>query len=520
MVRCVVFLSGWLLALSALGMTPEIGKGALRKLLKLPTVNFDSAWTFDAERGFTVGSSQADVSAEISRLRKKLKHDVSDAEIELRLGDLYASINDFASAQKACNRAVECFRRRVEMQPGDPSLLTGLGRALQGAGKPQEAESVLRKAVAISPEDYKCCVVLGRFLDADARRNLDYNAGPFTSEKVTLARRELDEAGECFDKAAALAPEVGQIYFRRGMHRSLGAVLFNRIRLSRDGQLDDTPSDNRQFSEAALEDLQHASRLNPSDYRLIGGSVLFEIYTVTSRDGRMNWAEFSWNSLPAKSQRSIREAESRLENLGLDSDPHEAAGALEILGILQGPVLHEPRSCIATMRRVIALDPSREQAWDVLSSSLAQLQRYDELLAVCEERVHEKESARSHLLLAKALEKKRDWGASESEILESLRLAPNSFTGNLAEAALVLRRGQDADALMDANGWITRSERLLGELPPQQRTRQMVIELSLTRSIYFALTDQLDAARQWAKAVIAQDKNNGVAQEILTAMDY
>jgi hypothetical protein len=99
-------------------------------------------------------------------------------------------------------------------------------------------------------------------------------------------------------------------------------------------------------------------------------------------------------------------------------------------------------------------------------------------------------------------------------------MAPNSFTANLAEAALVLRRSQDPDVLLDANSWLARSERLLNDLPPMQRNQEAIIELTLTRSIYFALSDQLDEARQWAKAVINQDKNNPVAQEILSAMDY
>ena len=191
-----------------------------------------------------------------------------------------------------------------------------------------------------------------------------------------------------------------------------------------------------------------------------------------------------------------------------------------MLGILQGPILHESRNCVGSLRRAVALDPTREQAWEVLCAMLAQMERYDDLLGVCEDRVRQKDSARGHLLLAKAYEKLHQWDDSESEIMEALRMAPNNFSANLAEAALVLRRGQDDDALSEANSWLARSERLLGETPATQRSVQLIVDLTLTRSIYFALTDQLDEARQWAKAVIEQDKNNNRAQEILTAMDY
>jgi tetratricopeptide (TPR) repeat protein len=520
--RRFAFLCGWLFAVTVFGATPEVGKDALRKLVKLPSITFDSTWAFDAERGFSIGSSEHDLATQISALRKQLKGDPSDAESQLRLGELQSRLTDIYSAGKSFNVAAELFRRRIETQGPDAMLLCGLGRALQGAGRSEEAESVLRKAVGIAPKEWRCRVALGRFLDSSAHQNIltGSDHGKLLPGKVALSRRQLSEADECFDKAASLAPEEGEVYFRRGMHRSLEAMLLNQIDLAQGELRRDVLASRSQFSAVALADLQHASRLRAKDYALIGNTVLFEIYNVTARQDRMNWNDFSWNSLPEKTQHSILNAETRLENLGQDFDSRVAGGALEVLGILQGPILRDSRNCVVTLHRTVVLDPSREQAWDILSSALAQAHRYDELLSICQERVREKESSRAHLLLGKAFEKMHQWDEAEAEILESVRLAPNSFTANLAEAALVLRRGQDADMLMDANSWLARAERLLGELPATQRNQQTIIELTLTRSIYFALTDQLDAARQWANAVLSQDKNNPVAQQILSAMDY
>ncbi|MDB6023368.1 MAG: Tetratricopeptide 2 repeat protein [Pedosphaera sp.] len=511
--RGFVFLCCCLLALTVRGATPELGKDALRKLVRLPSIAFEATWAFDPERGFSVGSNEAKVLAKIADLRQQMKHDPGDAENYLQIAELYSSLNDSANARKTYSRAADFFRKRLELQPDDGLLLTGLGPALDGSGKTQEAESVLRQAVRLAPKEWKCRVALGRFLDAQARRDT-------ASDKVLLAQRELAEAGECFDRAASLAPETGEIYFRRGMHRSLRAMLLNQIRVAEGEQPNDVLLDDNQFSEAALADLQRASRLQSGDHALIGSVVLFEIYTVNARHGRMNWADFSWSSLPEKSQRSIRDAVTRLENLAQDSDPQQAAGALEVLGILQGPILHEPRNCIAHLRRALALDPAREQAWEVLAATLAQSERYDDLLTACEDRVKQKESARSHLMLAKAFEKSKLWDESESEILEALRMAPNNFTATLSEAALVLRRSQDDGQLPEANSWLARSERLLSETPAVQRNTQLIVDLTLTRSIYFALNDEVESARQWAKAVLNQDKNNKRAHEILAAMDY
>jgi tetratricopeptide (TPR) repeat protein len=172
------------------------------------------------------------------------------------------------------------------------------------------------------------------------------------------------------------------------------------------------------------------------------------------------------------------------------------------------------------LRRCLALDPSRNQAWEVLAYTLAQSQRYDELAAACSERLKQQDSPRNHLMLAKAYEKLQQWDDSEAEILEATKEAPNNFVANLALASVLLKRSQDASSLAEADDWLARSEKLLSQMPPPQRNQQQVIDLALTRCIYFALTDEVEAARQWAKAVINKDQNNKLAYDILTAMDY
>jgi tetratricopeptide (TPR) repeat protein len=525
----VAFVLSWLLVtLTAPGATPVVGKEALRNLVKLPSLAFQPEWAFDSEHGFTLGSRGEDSAIQITKLRDGLKHDASDAESYQKLAELYAAINDYKAAHDAWNRAAQLYRQRLESQPQDAALLAGLGMALDGSGKTQEAESILRNAVESSPTEWKCRVALGRLLDSEARRDIEDSpqaataagADVPTSDNVALARRRLSEAGDCFEQAAKLAPEESEVYFRRGMHRCLRSLLLNQIRLAQGEKETDVDEASSPFSREALNDLKHASRLSQRDYKLIGGTALFEIYTVKARDGSVNWAGFSWSSLPDDAQRSMREGMTRLENLAADPDRQLAAGALEVLGILQGPVLGERRSCIETLRRCLALDPSRNQAWEVLTYTLAKSQRYDELAAACEERLKQQDSPRNHLLLAKAYEKLQQWDDSEAEILEATKEAPDNFIANLALASVLLKRSQDDDALAEADGWLARSEKLLSETPPPQRNPQQVIDLTLTRSIYFALTDEVEAARQWAKAVISKDQNNKLAHDILTAMDY
>jgi tetratricopeptide (TPR) repeat protein len=248
---------------------------------------------------------------------------------------------------------------------------------------------------------------------------------------------------------------------------------------------------------------------------------LFEVYAITDRQGQAGPGSFSWDALPEKSQESLRGDVTRLENLAQNGTPGTAAGALEVLGILEGPVLHEPNRCISSLREALTIQPSREHAWEVLVATLAQGRRYDELLAVCQEQAKQTNSARTHLLLAKAHEKLKQWDDSEDEARVAASEDPGDFTTDLSLAALLLRRsGDDDSALSEADDWLKRSELALSKMPPPQRNREQVIDLTLTRGIYYALTGELDTARQFVKTVIERDKDNKFAQEILSAMDY
>jgi tetratricopeptide (TPR) repeat protein len=533
--RPIVVLTWLLAALSVRGVTPEMGKERLRALVRLPAIVFQSEWEFDPERGFVLGAGDREAQARISKIRKELTTDSGDAERYENLGELYSSVGDLKNAENAWNVAAGLYRKRVELQPENGVLLAGLGQALHYTGRTQEAESILRRAAQNEPKEWRCWVALGRFLDSEARSAIyasgsapaagdDKSSGApadtLSPPEVLLAQKRMDEAGDCYDKAVAAAPGEAEVFFRRGMHRCLRAFLLNRIRPAT-GREDGLDRFNDYFSQESLADLQQASELSPRDYGRIGGAVLFEIYADCARKGRMNWGDFSWDSLPDKSQRSIHGAITRLEELAGSSETRLAAGALEVLGVLQGPILHETRSCAANLQRALALDPSRDEVWDMLAGTLAHAGRYDDLLPICEDRAKQTDSAHSHLLLAKAFEKLRQWDNCEEEIRIVLKRDENNFTAALALGSLLLKRSDaDASVLAEANDWLGQSECILLKLPKAQRPQRQIIELTLSRSIYFALSDDVETARQWARAVIEADKNNQLAQEILAAMDY
>ncbi|EEF58091.1 tetratricopeptide repeat protein [Pedosphaera parvula] len=528
--RIQVVLSFLLMALTLQASTPELGKDKLRRLVKLPGIAFQADWTFDPERGFTIGLPHEDLSPQIDNLRKDLKGDVSDAQRYYQLGRLYSESGDYTSAEESWAKAVELYRKTIEQQSDNSEFLLEFGKSLNNIGRREEAESVLRRATRVGSTDWKCWVTLGRFLDAQARSELTESSRNIRKRtasesfkpsynKVSHSQRCLDEAAGCFEKAVTIAPDEADVYFRRAMHHSLENYVLSEIQRFTGAQQDNSDPLTKCFTQKSLSDLQRSRDLSPKDPKRILGVVLFEMYMA--KDGKIKRDdESAWSSLPDKTQLSIRDAMTRLENMAQDPDEHVVAGALEALGILQGPILRDYCCSVSSLQRAVSLDPNRDQAWETLSSMLIKSQNYPELLTVCQDRLKFKDTAHTRMLLAKACEKMKLWTDAEEHTLAAVKDSPNDYGATLSIAALLLRRMQDANVSAEVNGWLGRAESLLNTMPEQQKSRQQVIELALDRTIFFALNDDLQTARKWVNMVKEKDNDNDIAQEIIAAMQY
>ena len=111
--RFVLVLTWFLAALSVRGVTPEMGKEKLRKLVRLPAIVFQAEWKFDPERGFIMGSGNREALARISEIRRQLTVDAGDAERYENLGELFSSVGDLRNAENAWRVAAGLYRRRV-----------------------------------------------------------------------------------------------------------------------------------------------------------------------------------------------------------------------------------------------------------------------------------------------------------------------------------------------------------------------------------------------------------------------
>ena len=71
----------------------------------------------------------------------------------------------------------------------------------------------------------------------------------------------------------------------------------------------------------------------------------------------------------------------------------------------------------------------------------------DELQAMCEARLKQKDSARNHLILGKLFTKQSKWDNATTQTYAALKLEPDNINAHLMQLALLLRQSTDDQSL-------------------------------------------------------------------------
>jgi Tfp pilus assembly protein PilF len=184
----------------------------------------------------------------------------------------------------------------------------------------------------------------------------------------------------------------------------------------------------------------------------------------------------------------------RLEELGENPAPREAAGALESLGILRFIVSGETARAKQDFRRSVTLDPLRPQAWDGLLCLAVQEGDPAAMVAVCEERLKRNDTVWNRVAAAKT----RLHAHQEAEALNHARVAaerdPNSVLARVCLAAVLLRRPFDdageQEVLQQFNQVLD-----LAKTKNDEEHQVLVIVAGVNWAIYCALDGNLEQAR-------------------------
>lgn len=531
---CIAFLL--LAVVFARGAEVKSGRERLRELVVFPTINLTSTYKMQGSRADLLEDHL--VPGEIERLRKEVKEHPDDPERLLQLGTLLNRSEGTNDGRAYYERAEEAARKKSALRPQDGLALVFLGEALANLDKDVEAESVLRKATVVSPNEWRCRADLGKFLGIEAfyvllpenARKAGYdsldsmmplirNYQP-PAELLAKSEKMRRESAECFDRAVSLAPREPDAFLGRANIQLMFGMSESLERYYRDHQPPDPAQTFQIFHPvASVRDFNEAARLCPDDYRVVGQAAWYEgslkIFEIVKQHPN---EQPSFNMLPEDTQASVHEAMSRLETMGQSADKEIASGALERLAFIKIMIMQDAPGAKTDLRRAVALEPAREKAWELLlGAAVSTSEPPEEMVSICESLVKCKNSAENHLLLAKALTKENKFTEAAAEIKKASDLEPDNVPSVLFAAALAIKGNGDGDLSL-ADELLVRAKDLIEKMPSGEDQKARERELLLDGAILSALADRPDDAKKWLDMVLEGFPDDQTAKDIKSAI--
>jgi tetratricopeptide (TPR) repeat protein len=516
---------------SANAETQSRGADRLRELVVFPEMNLTFSLGISCQNNEWVINQNGDLPSKIVEQREKLKRQPDDVKQLMRLAYLLDNNGETNESQSCYQKAGQLCGNKVAVNPQDGLSLMTLGVTLDALGKEDEAEHDFRKATLVSSNEWSCWTGLGNFLEGNSfdsmfskdLRNmvrpwqvpsqavLDYRPAPETLKKSEAMR---DEASRCFDRAIVLAPKEPEVLFQCAGYMSLSNLQNCYIRYYQDNEKITTNEWlSTFFSKETIANLQKASELKTKDYQYVSLAAYFEWYNAALQ----NSATFNLdpNTLPDAARQFIHDSMTRLENLSEDTNKKIAVGALENLGMLNMMFGNKPQG-IADFRRAVALDPTREQSWDLLFGMLLDSASPDELLAVAQSRLKVEDSARNHIVLSKVLAQKMGKWKEASEQAEIARqLETNNIVPPLMLAAIALKQSEQTNYLSMACINLLRANIIMQNMSEGDEQTKRAREWGLDTIIFYILNNQPDSAKDTANRFMKLFPGDSAAKEIL-----
>jgi tetratricopeptide (TPR) repeat protein len=258
--------------------------------------------------------------------------------------------------------------------------------------------------------------------------------------------------------------------------------------------------------------------LSSSNYEYISLAAYFTWFNAMIQAKATNYTP---DILPDEARKSIHNTMTRLENLSEGSDKKTAAGTLENHGILN-TIFGNSQEATVDFRRAASLDPTREQSWDMWLGTLVKSAAPGELVAICESRLKYKDSARNHLLLAKAFQRQKTWDKAIEQAEIAGKLETNNIVSPLMLAAIALKQSADTNQLSMALKYLYRAKGLLDTMPVNDESRTRWHEFMLNVAIACGLEGTQDGqklARVYLEAVLKSYPEDKEAKEIMSALE-
>src|SRR5688500_9922183 len=115
---------------AALGVAKGSAKRELQGLVRTPRVEFPVPLEFHRRFGGVAFAEEGAAAAEVTRVLQEAKGRTEDAALYLEAARVHDAQGDAGGALRQYSRAMDLFRKRLEVSPDEVRSLVGLGEAL------------------------------------------------------------------------------------------------------------------------------------------------------------------------------------------------------------------------------------------------------------------------------------------------------------------------------------------------------------------------------------------------------
>jgi tetratricopeptide (TPR) repeat protein len=270
---------------------------------------------------------------------------------------------------------------------------------------------------------------------------------------VLEAKANLEKAGKCFVKVVALAPKDPDSYSALG-----GFHNAKRMILSMLGE--DSQKVYQDYLRELRDDQRHLAHLCPNDADVQANYAVAVIAADMIKSSESNGKDKKANetvkvlivvrqSLSNESKSQIARVMKNLRKLADGDDQiavETSCRALASLAIVMGDF----KNAETYSRKALAIQPDNLKNWDNLEMALYLQERKKAQVQVCRDRLAHFPTACSFLRLARWHIGQKDFASAERVLREALKKEPQDIPCQIALAAVLIRRSNQADTLAEA----------------------------------------------------------------------
>ena len=221
-------------------------------------------------------------------------------------------------------------------------------------------------------------------------------------------------------------------------------------------------------------------------------------------------------SLSQKSRAEISRVIRNLTKLAQSKDQvvaETSSRALASLAVIMGDL----KKAEEYSRRALAIQPKSKENWDNLEMALFLQERKDEHMRVCQDRLAHVPTAYGHLRLAKCHIEQKDFASAEKVLRDGLKKEPKDIPCQIALAAMLIRRSNQADTLAEADLLLDQALKEIEQAGDKDSKLKGYYEDAIfNRGIIAGLQGDVNASRAYFQAMPDDDDQAKTARALFS----